>query len=133
MFDNTNLLAGTASSGTNTDWFNFGIADKLKGANQWMQETGMIGSTNKDGVKQDGWGGLALGGASAIANLVAGMKQYGMMQDMMQQNKDQFNKNYAASKATTNARLEDRQLARARNNPNAHLSVSDYMAKNGVA
>lgn len=81
---------------------------------------------------QQGWGGMALGGAAALGNLFMGMKQYGLAKDTLAQNKLQFDTNYAAQKGLTNASLEDRQRARVASNPGAYQSVGDYMAANGV-
>lgn len=74
-----------------------------------------------------GWGGLAIGGASALMNAFMGMKQYGLAKDTLESNKKQFQMNYDAQRATTNANLEDRQRARVASNPGAYQSVGDYM------
>jgi hypothetical protein len=80
---------------------------------------------------QQGWGGLALQGASSLANLYMGMKQYGLAKDQLNFQKDSFNKQYAANQQLTNSRLEDRQARRVLENPNA-TPVADYMSKWGV-
>lgn len=112
--------------------FNFGITDRLKGMNSWMQDTGMIGST-KDGIQKEGWGGMLATGIGALSNAYFAMQQYGLAKESLQQNKEQFNKNYEANKKITNARLEGKAAARYRNNPKGHLSPEEYMRKHGVA
>ena len=85
------------------------------------------------GLTTGGWGEAGLGIASGLASAWMGMQQYGLAKDTLQANKDQFNKNYAAQKQTTNASLEDRQRARVASNPGAYQSVGTYMQQNGIA
>lgn len=92
----------------------------------------MLGYTNDKGVQQQGWGGLALGAASALGNTWMGMKQYGLAKDALKENKRQYNQNYAAQRTLTNSQLEDRQRARVASNPGAYQSVGDYMKQNGI-
>jgi hypothetical protein len=92
---------------------------------------GMVGGTQADGTKMNGWGGLALGAASGIANTFMGMKQYGMAKDALKENKRQFNLNYGAQRDTMNTRMEDRQRARVAANSSA-VGVDEYMAKNRI-
>lgn len=93
----------------------------------------------------NGWGNLALGGASMLGDLFMGMKQYGLAKDTLKFNKEQFWKQYDAQKNLTNSQLEDRQRARLAAdtvqgangqsvaNPNSNYrSVSDYMTQYGV-
>jgi hypothetical protein len=79
-----------------------------------------------------GWGGMAIGGASAIMNAIMGMKQYGLAKNALATNKKQFQMNYDAQKSTTNTQLQDRQRARVAANPGAYQSVGDYMNQNGI-
>lgn len=103
------------------------------GVNSWMKNNGILDSIDpKTGLKTQGIGGLALGTASGLMSAYMGMKQYGLAKQTLAHNKDQFNKNYAAQKQTTNASLEDRQRARVASNDNAYVSVGDYMKKNGI-
>ena len=88
---------------------------------------GMLGTKGAPG-----WGGMALGAASGLANAFLGMKQYGIARDTLAENKKQFGLNYDAQKRTTNASLEDRQRARVASNPGAYQSVSDYMQQNAI-
>lgn len=78
------------------------------------------------------YGGLALGALNSAGNLFMGMKQYGMAKDALNESKRQFNVNYDAQRKLTNSRLEDRQRARIAADPNAHVSVSEYMNRYGV-
>lgn len=98
-------------------------------AASWMPEwmKGMIGT--KD---QPGWGGMALGTASALGNAFMGMQQYGLAKKTLAENQRQFQANYDAQRQTTNTALEDRQRARVAANPGAYQSVGDYMRENGV-
>jgi len=93
---------------------------------------GFLGSTDANGVRTDGWGGMALGAVSGIANTYMGMKQYGLAKDQLKEGQRQYDKNYAAQKTTTNASLEDRQAARVASNPGGYESVGSYMNKNGI-
>lgn len=102
------------------------------GFNDWLKSTGILGSTDADGLKTQGWGGMALGAASGLGNAFLGMQQYGLAKDTLNENKRQFQLNFDAQKKTTNARLEDRQAARVASNPGAYQSVGDYLKKYGV-
>lgn len=84
------------------------------------------------GMTTGGWGSTALGAAQGLGNLYMGMQQYGLAKKALAQSKDQFEKNYAAQRTTTNASLEDRQRARVASNAGAYQSVGEYMNKNGI-
>lgn len=93
----------------------------------------MLGYTDPStGVQQQGWGGLALGAASALGNSYMGMKQYGLAKDALKENKRQYNQNYAAQRQTVNTQLEDRQRARVASNAGAYQSVGAYMDQNRI-
>lgn len=79
-----------------------------------------------------GWGGLALDAAKSLGSGFMAMKQYGLAKDTLDQNRQQYERNYSAQKNMTNSRLEDRQRARVASNAGAYQSVGDYMSKNGV-
>lgn len=98
------------------------------GGNLW----GALGSTNKDGIRSDGWGGMALGAAQGLAGAFMGAKQYQLAQDGLKENKRQFSLNFDNQRKTVNAELEDRQRARVASSPSAYQSVGDYMTKHGV-
>ena len=100
------------------------------GGGSWWD--GALGSTDKNGVRTDGWAGTAVGALGGIAKTYMGMKQYGLAVDQLNESKRQYDANYAAQRTTTNASLEDRQRARVASNSGAYQSVGDYMNKNGV-
>lgn len=104
-------------------------------AGSWGDDWGWLtGGKNADGTSFNGMGGMALGALSGLGNMFMGMQNYGLAKDQLKFQKDAYNKNYAAQAKTTNASLEDRQRARvAAGAPGAYTSVSDYMAKNGIA
>lgn len=79
-----------------------------------------------------GWGGMALSAASGIGQSLMSMKQYGLMEDQLKEQKRQFDINYAMQKKAFNSQVEDRQRARVASNPGAYESVSDYMKKYGA-
>ena len=114
--------AGTKLSLIDTD-FSDRINKAAEGANSGFL-SGMLGP--------NGWGGLALNAAGGLMSGYLGMKQYGLAKQTLEENKRQFDLNYAAQRKTTNTRLEDRQRARVASNPGAYQSVGDYMATNGV-
>jgi len=53
----------------------------------------LTGYTDKNGIKTDGWGGLALGGASALGGAFMGMKQYGMAKKQLAESQRPFDMN----------------------------------------
>lgn len=109
-----------------------GSSPAQPGGSNWFKDSGFLSQKNADGTMSQGWGGLALGGAQALGSLFMGMQQYNLAKDTLAANKDQFEKNFAAQKTTTNAALEDRQRARVAANPGAYQSVGEYMNRNGV-
>lgn len=104
----------------------------MQAFSSWLKDNGVIGTTDKNGIKTDGWGGLALGAAQGLGSMYLGMQQYGLAKDTLAQNKKQFDLNYAAQKQNMNTQLEDRQAARVASNPNAYQSVGDYMKQHGI-
>ena len=138
---------GSPTGGINSEGFgslrvpaNFGLSNfnSPSGGSatpEWLQsmrDWGVLGSTDKNGIYQQGWGGLALGAAQGLGGLYLGMQQYNLAKDSLANAKSQFERNFAAQKATTNANMEDRQRARVASNAGAYQSVGDYMAQNGV-
>ena len=89
-------------------------------------------TTDANGIKTQGWGGLALSGLQGLGNSYMGMKQYGLAEDALKEQKRQFNINYEAQRKMTNAQLSDRQRARVASNPGAYESEVDYMKKWGI-
>lgn len=92
----------------------------------------MLGTTNADGTKTNGWGGMALGLAQGAFGAYNSMKTYGLAQDQLAESKRQFNANYNTQRSLLNTQMSDRQAARVASNPSAYQSVGDYMSKNGV-
>lgn len=84
------------------------------------------------GEKMGGWGGMALGAASAGLNAYLGMKQYGLAKDQFNFQKESWQKEYDAQKGLTNASLEDRQRRRVAENPSLAQDTASYMSKYGV-
>lgn len=107
-------MAGTAAPGTDPSLFQ-----------------SFFGYSNENGF-QPGWGGMALNAAGSLGNAWMGMKQYGLAQDALKENKRQFNINYGAQKKMLNSQLEDRQRARVAANPGAYQSVDSYMNQNRI-
>lgn len=99
---------------------------------QNMRDWGVLGQTDKNGIYQQGWGGLALGAAQGLGSLYLGMQQYNLAKDSLATSKAQFERNFANQVKTTNTNLEDRQRARVASNGGAYESVDSYMNKNRV-
>ena len=108
-------------------------AGPMAAFNAWLKDSGFLSSTENN-VTTQGWGGMAIGGLSALGNLWMGKQQLDMAKDSLSENKRQFNLNYNAQKQSTNTYLADRQAARIRSSGNsgAYQSVGDYMKENGV-
>lgn len=110
----------------------------LESMGNWFKDSGFLGGKSKDGTSFDGWGGTAVELTNKLMNGYMGMKQFGLSNDILNNNKAQFAQNFAAQRGTTNAALADRQARRVREanangNPSSATSVADYMAKYGVA
>jgi hypothetical protein len=99
---------------------------------QFLRDNGVIGYTDPNNMRVDGWGGLALGAATGLGSLYLGMQQYNLAKETLANNKAQFERQYQANKQLTNSNLEDRQRARVASNAGAYQSVGDYMAQNGI-
>lgn len=105
------------------------------GIGDWAKESGFVGSKDANGMQMGGWGAPAMQGISSLVNGFMGMKQYGLSKDIFNNNKQQFERNFAAQKNTTNSQLSDRQDRRnadATANGQATTSTADYMSKWGV-
>lgn len=92
----------------------------------------MFDTTDANGIKTQGWGGLALSGLQGLGNSYMAMKQFGLAEDALKEQKRQFNINYEAQRKTTNSQLSDRQRARVASNPGAYQSEAEYMKKWGI-
>jgi len=109
---------------------NQGLATQF---NNWMQNSGILGSTNtQTGIRTDGWGGAALGALQTLGGLGLGIKQYKLASDALKTQKRFAETNLKNQVTTTNAALRDRQAARVASNPGGYQSVSEYMEQNGV-
>lgn len=83
-------------------------------------------SQNSDLLKAGA--GLVTGGLGAWN----GYQQNKLVRKNMNQQASQFQEQMILSKQNINRNLEDRQAARVASNPNAYMSVSDYMSRYGV-
>lgn len=92
----------------------------------------MFNKTSADGITTQGWGGLALQGIQGLGNSYMAMKQYGLAEDALKEQKRQFNTNFEAQRKLTNSQLSDRQRARVASNEGAYQSEAEYMKKWGV-
>jgi hypothetical protein len=119
--------AGGGFSLPQSTWGGMGGAGAAQGGGGLFGDTPFLSTGT-----QQGWGGMAMGGLGAAANLWMGMKQYGLAKKTLAENKRQFEMNYAAQSKLTNAQLEDRQRARVASNPGGYESVGSYMNRNGV-
>lgn len=100
------------------------LGSAVSGGSMWDNFLGKPG--------QQGWGSLALGAASGLMNGFMGMKQLSLGKKTLEQNRRQFDLNFAAQQKMTNSRLEDRQRARNAGTPGFHMSTEDYMKKYGI-
>lgn len=88
--------------------------------------------TDTNGIKTQGWGGLAMQGLQGLGNSYMGMKQFGLAEDSLKEQKRQFDLNFAAQRKMTNSQLSDRQRARVASNPGAYASEAEYMKQWGI-
>ena len=95
-------------------------------------DMGSNGGGGIDFLGPDGWGSLALGGIQTGLGAYMGFKQLGAAKDQLNFQKESFNKNYEASKQTTNTQLADRQKRRYAENPDHYKSEGEYMKTNGI-
>lgn len=91
-----------------------------------------LDKTDANGIKTQGWGGLALTGLQGLGNSYMGMKQYGLAEDALKEQKRQFNTNFEAQRKMTNSQLSDRQRARVASNAGAYQSEAEYMKQWGI-
>jgi hypothetical protein len=100
---------------------------------KWNSMGSIFGRINPETNSwENGWGGQAVGAASALGQTFLGFKSYQMAQKQFKQNKKEFAMNWEANKRITNANLSDRQNARVAANSNAQDTKS-YMQQNGIA
>lgn len=96
-----------------------------------MNGLGGLGGINEPGF-MDTWGKTIFDGLGKLGSIYMGMQNYGLAKKSLKQQREAFEKNYAAQRQLTNAELEDRQRARVASNPTGYESVESYMAKNAV-
>jgi hypothetical protein len=133
-FSGITRRGGKTQNGTLFSSLPSSVSSSVGGADStgpgWFSQAGIFGGTDKNGVTTNGWGGTALSGAKAFGDMYSSMKQFGLAEDMFDNSKDQFNKNWGAQTKNYNADIEDRQRARVASNAGAYESVGDYMNKN---
>ena len=115
------LSSGFGSTGSMAPQIN-NIANVAKPEFSWfspntwndaLRSNGVLSSIDeKTGQKLDGWGGLALSAGQGLLNAYMGMKQYGLVKDQFNFQKNAWNKEFEVNKNLTNSRLEDRQNRR---------------------
>jgi len=119
----------------------WGVLDPSGGTQSYQDFQGNLGQSvsppaadggGTDFLGADGWGNLALGGIQTGLGAYMGFKQLGAAKDQLNFQKESFNKNYEASKQTTNTQLRDRQKRRYAENPDHYKSESEYMKTNGI-
>ena len=130
-FDYSSGFGSTGLNANNTSFPALNLSGSVPGGQRSIFD-GFLQQRNADGTTSGGYGIAALGAAQGLGNLYLGMQQYGLAKETLANNKAQFERNFAAQKATTNASLEDRQRARVASNAGAYQSVGDYMNQNGV-
>lgn len=85
---------------------------------------------NNPSMLQYGQFGLsALGG---LGQGILGFQNMSLAKKQASQAQENWDKQWAANKQTTNASLADRQRARVASNPGAYESVDSYMKKYGI-
>ena len=121
----------------------WGVLDPSGGTQSYQDFQGNLGGNmpsappadtggGMDFLGADGWGSLALGGIQTGLGAYMGFKKLGAAKDQLNFQKESFNKNYNASKQTTNTQLADRQKRRFAENPDHYKSESEYMKTNGI-
>ena len=76
-------------------------------------------------------GKTLVGGLGALGGLFMNTRNYGLAKDQLNMQREAYDKNYAAQRQMTNARLEDRQRARNAGSI-GHLGTEEYMDRYGV-
>lgn len=124
----SDYLQGATSSFASGDLLG-GLKDIGSGIGNLLPE-GFL-STTKDGIKTDGWGGMALGALQSGFGAYGAMKNYGLAKDAFNLQKEVAMTNLNANKKATNTRYEDRQRARVASG-SGYESVDSYMNKNRI-
>lgn len=161
--DNNPLAQSWGSTGNNSSFGSMGNWG-MSGGNQGMdwgdtlgyggtglQDLGSasmfgdMGFGNQNGLSQgfdwgklmDNMGGVSgiMGGIGSLAQAWAGMKQLGLSEDMLKENKNQFNLNYNAQAGLANsqlARRHDKDVQEAAYYDKNLPSTEEYLASYGV-
>ncbi len=115
LFNNYGLNSSTAPADTDTG-----------GGWNWFDQT------NAEGIKTQGVAGPGLGAASGLFKGWMGLKQLGVAEDELKENKRQFNMNWGAQKKSVNNQLEDRQRRRVAVTGGVAQDAGSYMNKWGI-
>jgi hypothetical protein len=104
-----------------------------------LDSNGAYVPTGNTGFSASNWASqnadLLKAGASLVTGGLGawnGYQQNKLVRKNMNQQASQFREQMDISKQNINRNLEDRQAARVASNPNAYMSVSDYMNRYGV-
>ena len=119
-----NIPAAPASIGGGSWWDS--IVGGINDIN-WLDKT-------ENNVTTQGALMPALGVANGLFQGWMGMKQLGLANKQLKENKRQFNMNWGAQKQTINSQLEDREMRRqaSRGAANPEQAVGQYMDKWGI-
>ena len=98
----------------------------------WIMQSKVTVYDGAKVIKTQGCGDMAMQGLQGLGNSYMGMKQFGLAEDALKEQKRQFDINFQAQRKSINSQLSDRQLARVASNPTAYQSEAEYMKKWGV-
>jgi hypothetical protein len=98
---------------------------------QGIKGSGIVGGTNADDTKFDGWGSPAIGLLQALNAFSMGNRQLKLHKTMLDDARGQFAMNYGAQRQALNTQMEDRYRTVVAANPNRE-SVESYMARNRI-
>lgn len=90
-----------------------------------------LNSMGQAGANNMGALNLGLGATQGLASLYNSNKQMGLLEQQLNQQRDQWNANYNNQRANYNERLADRQRQRVAANPNAE-SEDSYLKRWGI-
>lgn len=98
---------------------------------QGIKGSGIVGGTNADGTKFDGWGSPVVGLLQALNAFGMGNRQLKLSESMVADARKQFAMNYGAQRQALNTQMEDRYRTLVASNPNRE-SVESYMSRNRI-
>lgn len=96
-----------------------------------IKDSGIVGGTNADGTKFDGWGSPVVGLLQALNAFGMGNRQLKLSESMVADARKQFAMNYGAQRQALNTQMEDRYRTVVAANPNRE-SVESYMSRNRI-